>query len=270
MADEEQLPAEPATTVSNAAEAEPWPDPIFTVSLIVANVAIFFVMVARGVSFWTMNELQSLQWGANVAALTLGGQYWRLFTANFLHIGFIHLAFNMVMLFLLGRLAEYFYSSKDFLLLYAYAGLCSGLVGGMWQPYVTSAGASGAIFGISGAMLATLWRGDLPIEKEDRERVLSGVIQFTVLNLFIGGVQNYLPGIFHARVDSAGHIGGLLGGLLVGTVVGNHLSDGDGDKGHRRRAWLLLYLGFFLVLICAVFYWQGVSVHVQRGLPASR
>src|SRR4051812_537886 len=107
MKDEEQLPAGTGASASHTSEAEPWPDPIFTVSLIIANVAIFFVMVARGVSFWTTNELQSLQWGANLAPLTLGGQYWRLFTANFIHIGFIHLAFNMVMLFLLGRLAEY-------------------------------------------------------------------------------------------------------------------------------------------------------------------
>ena len=54
---------------------EAWPDPIFTVSLIVANVAIFLLMVARGVSFWTTTELQSLQWGANFGPLTLGGQY---------------------------------------------------------------------------------------------------------------------------------------------------------------------------------------------------
>lgn len=245
-----------------------WPDPIFTIALIAANVAIFVLMVMKGVSFWTTNEQQALRWGADLAPLTLGGQYWRLFTSNFIHIGFIHLAINMVMLFLLGRLAEYFYSSKDFLLLYVFTGLCSGLVGVTWEPYATSAGASGAIFGVSGVMLTTLLFGDLPIEKESKERVLTGVVQFTVLNLFIGGAQNYLPGIFHARVDNAGHIGGLLSGLVVGTVIGKHLTSSDSDKRYRTRAWLLLYLGFFIALVCAVYYWNGVTVHVQRGLPA--
>lgn len=249
-------------------QEEGWPDPVFTVALIVANTAIFLLMVAKGVSFWGTNEVQALRWGADFGPLTLGlqfGQFWRLFTSNFIHLGFVHLAFNMVVLFGLGRLAEYFYSSTDFLLLYTFTGLCSGLLGVVWEPFATSAGASGAIFGISGVMLTTLVLGDLPIEKESQEKILSGVIQFTVLNLFIGGAQNYLPGIFHARIDNAGHIGGLLSGLLVGAIFGKHLSDSGADRRYRRLAWLLLFAAFFIALVCAVYYFNGVTVHLQRS-----
>jgi rhomboid protease GluP len=251
-------------------QEQPWPDPIFTVSLIVANVAIFLLMVAKGVSFWSTNEQQALQWGANFGPLTLNiqsHQLWRLFTANFIHIGFLHLAINMIFLWALGRIAEYFFSSGDFLLLYTFTGTCSSLLGVIWQPNATSAGASGAIFGLSGALLVLLFRDALPVEKESREKLLSGVVRFTVLNLFVGGIQNYLPGIFHARVDNAGHIGGLLSGMLVGAVFAPHMGDSTVDQKFRRRTWILLYLGFFFLLILAFYYSNGMSVQVQRGLP---
>jgi rhomboid protease GluP len=253
MPEEQELAAQP--------QQDEWPDPVFTVSLIVANIAIFLLMVSRGVSFWTTNEYQALRWGADVAQLTLGQhQYWRLVTANFIHIGFVHLAFNMIVLFGLGRLAEYFFSATDFLLLYLYTGLCSGLLGVIWEPMATSAGASGAIFGISGVMLTTLLFADLPITKGSKEKVLSGVIQFTVLNLFIGGIQNYLPGIFHARIDNAGHIGGLVSGLVIGGVLCKHLGASDVDREYRRWAWAILFAAFLVLLALAVRHYQAMPL----------
>jgi rhomboid protease GluP len=255
---------------TQTAPTQEWPDPVFTIALIVANVAIWLLMVVKGVGFWTTNEQQALQWGADFGPLTLGvqaHQFWRLITANFIHLGFVHLAINMVFLWALGRITEYFFTSADFLLLYTFTGLCSGLLGVIWEPFATSAGASGAIFGISGVLLVTLLSNKLPIEKESREKLLSGVVQFTVLNLFVGGAQNYLPGIFHRRVDNAGHIGGLLAGLLVGAVFASHLGDTEADGRFRRRAWIALYAGFFLLFIAAFYYYNGVTVQVQRGLP---
>ena len=252
------------------APQQEWPDPIFTIALIVANVAIWLLMLAKGVGFWTINEPQALQWGADFGPLSLGAQFhqfWRLFTANFIHLGFVHLAINMIFLWALGRLAEYFFTSADFLLLYTFTGLCSGLLGVIWEPYATSAGASGAVFGISGVLLVTLLSGKLPLEKESKEKLLTGVVQFTVLNLFVGGAQNYLPGILHRRVDNAGHIGGLLAGLLVGAVFASHLGDTDADRKYRRWAWVFLYAGFFLLLVSAFYYFNVVTVQVQRGLP---
>ena len=255
---------------TKTAPQQEWPDPIFTIALIVANIAIWGLMLTKGVSFWTTNELQALQWGADFGPLTLSSQFhqfWRLFTSNFIHLGFVHLAINMVFLWALGRLAEYFFTSADFLLLYTFTGLCSGLLGVIWEPNATSAGASGAIFGISGVLLVTLLSNKLPLEKESREKLLTGVMQFTVLNLFVGGAQAYLPGILHRRVDNAGHIGGLLAGLLVGAVFASHLGDTEADRKYRRWAWIALYAGFVLLLVAAFYYFNGVSVQVQRGLP---
>jgi rhomboid protease GluP len=264
MSPEESRPAE--------AVQEPWPDPIFTYALIATNVAIFLLMVIKGTSFWSVNELEALRWGANFPPLSISFQYhqfWRLFTSNFVHLGLVHLAINMIFLWALGRIAEYFFTSVDFLLLYIFTGLCSALLGVIWEPLATSAGASGAIFGLSGVLLILLFRDVLPIEKESREKLLTGVIQFTVLNLFVGGAQNYLPGIFHARVDNAGHIGGLLSGMLIGAIFAPHMGDAQADHRYRRRAWILLYLGFFFLLILTVYYVNGVNVQFQRSLPAT-
>lgn len=255
---------------TKTAPQQEWPDPVFTIALIVANVAIWLMMLAKGAHFWTTNEQQALQWGADFGPLSLGvqfHQFWRLFTANFIHLGFVHLAINMVFLWALGRLAEYFFASMDFLLLYTFTGLCSGLLGVIWEPLATSAGASGAIFGISGALLIMLLSDKLPLEKESREKLLTGVVQFTVLNLFVGGAQNYLPGIFHRRVDNAGHIGGLLAGMLVGAVFASHLGETAADRKYRRWAWIALYVGFFILFIAAFYYYNGVTVQVQRGMP---
>lgn len=259
------MPDTPETTAPS--QDEEWPDPVFTISLIVANTAVFLLMVAKGVSFWTTNEYQALKWGADVAQLTLGQhQYWRLFTANFIHIGFVHLAFNMIVLFGLGRLAEYFFSATDFLLLYIYTGLCSALLGVVWEPMATSAGASGAIFGISGVMLTTLMFADLPITKESKEKVLNSVIWFTVANLFIGGIENYLPGIFHARIDNAGHIGGLVSGMVVGGVLCKHLGESEADREYRGWAWVTLLAVFLVLLALAARHYH--AAHPLPVIPA--
>ena len=240
------------------------PREIVTIILIAINILFFLWMVIHGVSFFSPTGIQVLRWGADSAQFSLGGQFWRLLASNYIHLGIIHLLINMVCLWGLGRLAETFYATNDYILLYTFTGLCSSLLSVCWKPHEISAGASGAIFGITGVMLATLQWGRLDLTPESKEQVFSGVLQFTVLNLFIGGAQNFLPGILHRQVDNAGHIGGLLSGLLVGALFGKRLDDSAASQAYRKRAWLVLFFGLAVALMMAVYRFNGVTIHVRH------
>jgi rhomboid protease GluP len=230
--------------------------------LIALNVLFYLYMVLRGVPAVSPNGLQVLPFGADNARYTLGGQLWRLLASNYIHFGILHLAVNMWCLWGLGRLAEAFYRPKDYILLYTFTGLCSSLLTVVWKPYGVSAGASGAIFGLAGLMLATLQWGKLPISKEAKEQIFKGVLQFAALNLFIGALQPH--------VDNAGHIGGLLGGIIVGIVLGKRLDDSESSRRYRRRAWLVLWMGLFLAIGYAFWLWNGVSIKFQRQSVPTR
>ncbi|HEX9121431.1 MAG TPA: rhomboid family intramembrane serine protease, partial [Terriglobales bacterium] len=133
-----------------------------TAVLVAINVLIFIAMVVKGASVTQPTSDQLLRWGANFGPLTLTGQWWRLLTAMFVHIGIVHLALNMWCLWELGTLAEYLYGPKTFLALYLLSGLAASIVSIGHNPLVVTAGASGAIFGLAGALIATLYLGKLP------------------------------------------------------------------------------------------------------------
>jgi rhomboid protease GluP len=245
----------PTTNRSQSAVIE---IPRFSVThvLVVLNVLFYIYMVFKGVPAVAPNGSQVLQWGADFGPLTLGGQFWRLLASNYIHFGILHLAANMWCLWGLGKLAEAFYSPRDYILLYTLTGLCSSLLTVVWKPNGISAGASGAIFGITGVMLATLQWGKLPISKVAKEHIFKGVLQFAALNLFIGAVQ--------VHVDNAGHIGGLLAGILVGIVLGGRLDNSEQSRRYRQTAWLIMWFGFLLALAYAFYMWNGISVQVSR------
>jgi membrane associated rhomboid family serine protease len=132
------------------------------------------------------------------------GEWYRLITSGFLHFGVIHLAFNMYLLFLLGRMIEPAISRMQFALLY-FAALAGGSAGAMLlQPSGLHGGASGAVFGLMGAaFIGFRQRGINPFA--------TGIGTLLVLNLVITFA---LPGI-----SIGGHLGGVLVGALAGAVV---------------------------------------------------
>ena len=150
--------AEPHT--SNPVLTTRTPVPL-TAVLVGINVLVFIAMVVKGASVTQPTADQILRWGANFGPLTLTGQWWRLLTAMFVHIGLVHLALNMWCLWELGLLAEYLYGPKTFLALYLMSGLAASIVSLARNPLVVTAGASGAIFGLAGALIATLYLGKL-------------------------------------------------------------------------------------------------------------
>jgi membrane associated rhomboid family serine protease len=186
------------------------PKPIVTRVLIGANVAVYLVMVAAGISWISPTQWDLIRVGADFGPLTLSGQWWRLLTNMFVHIGIIHLALNMWCLWYVGDLAERFMGRKAFTFLYFASGLAASLGSEAWDPVRASAGASGAIFGAVGGMVSYLYLKKAPIDLRFAKERLKSLAIFIGVNL-VWGLQS--------GIDNAAHVGGLLGGLVIGAFI---------------------------------------------------
>ena len=244
-------------------ETAPWSRPqsssmIVTQVIFGANVAVFIAMaLAIGGEMLSNPPGQALvAWGANFGPLTVGGQWWRLLTCLFIHGGLLHIAFNMWCLWDLGRLAESVYGHWTFAVVYLLSGLSASIGSVLWNPVVLSVGASGAIFGIAGALIASFYLGEFSLPKAAVSGMLRSVVVFVGYNLFFGAVI--------ARTDNAAHIGGLVMGLLLGALIAKVAPAQDAI--FQRIAVLLLGA----VLVAGGALWLARSraylVHRQSGL----
>ncbi|MEO7108273.1 MAG: rhomboid family intramembrane serine protease [Rhodoferax sp.] len=209
-------PIEPFASNPNASltammTAHPRRVPV-TTGLLAVNVLVFALMLFAGAGFWhTPNGVQ-LAWGANFGPATQDGQWWRLFTALFIHFGVIHLAVNMWALWDVGRLVEQLYGRWRFFLLYILSGLLGNLVSLVLHGnQAVSGGASGAIFSLYGALLVFLWRERHSVEPGEFRWLFGGAAVFALLMLCVG--------FFVQGIDNAAHGGGLLAGALLGLVL---------------------------------------------------
>ena len=180
-----------------------------TTGLIVINVLVFFLLSLRGD---TESGYFMLQYGAMYEPLvTEGHEYYRLITSLFLHFGIQHLLNNMVMLGALGYQLENEIGRIKFLLIYFISGIGGNLCSLYWNvshgQHVISAGASGAIFGLMGALLY--------IVAVNRGRLgrLSGrgMLIMVALSLYFG--------LTSSGVDNSAHIGGLICGILITVLL---------------------------------------------------
>lgn len=192
------------------------PRAFVTPTLVALNVAVFLAMCIGGMNIITPDGETALRWGSNFGPMTISGQWWRLFSSTFIHFGILHLAFNMWALFQNGRTIERLFGSMRFLLLYAFAGLTGSAASLLWNPQVNSAGASGAIFGIFGGLLAFVInpRNDVPKDVMTEHR--NSTLVFAAYSLFYG--------FAHSGIDNAAHIGGLSGGFLMGLLLARPLN----------------------------------------------
>jgi rhomboid protease GluP len=183
------------------------PQPGYTITplLINLNILIFVIMVFSGVHFISPDSESLLRWGANFKPATLGGQPWRLLTCCFLHIGVFHLLMNMYALLFIGMLLEPLMGKSRFLTAYLLTGILSSLTSLWWHDNTVSAGASGAIFGMYGVVLALLTTSLADPGK--RSSLLSSIAVFVGYNLLYG---------LKGGIDNAAHIGGLLSGIVIG------------------------------------------------------
>lgn len=177
--------------------------PIVTYGIIGINILVWILMTLAGGST-NINVL--VKFGAMYAPLVIMGQYWRFITPMFLHIGLMHLAFNSYALYNLGSLAEKIYGSARFVIIYAVAGI-TGSVFSFLFTWAVSAGASGAIFGLLGALLY-FGRKRPGVFKKGFTANLVGIL---LINLFIG--------FSSSGIDNFAHIGGFIGGYISSHIV---------------------------------------------------
>ncbi|WP_051681518.1 rhomboid family intramembrane serine protease [Virgibacillus alimentarius] len=177
--------------------------PFFTYLLILINTIMFFLLELNGGS---QNIATLIYYGANYNPALLDGQWWRILTSMFLHIGFAHLFMNMLALFYLGTIVEKIYGSWRFILIYFMAGAGGGLASFAFTISV-SAGASGALFGLFGALLFF----GLIYKKLFFQTMGKGLLIIIGINLIFGFL---VP-----QIDNGAHLGGLLTGFLATAII---------------------------------------------------
>lgn len=181
-----------------------------TALLVDINLIVFIAMVLSGVSFISPRSPDLVAWGANTTAHTAAGEWWRIVTCLFIHGGFMHLLMNLFGLVIAGILLETMLGSVRYALVYFASGIAASLSSLCWHDQVVSVGASGAVFGLLGAL-----GGILLLQRRSEFDASRGLLMFVALyaglNLVLGFI---LPGI-----DNAAHIGGLLCGLVLGPAL---------------------------------------------------
>ena len=182
--------------------------PYATWLLLAANVALFLLTELLGSS--TAKETL-VRLGAMESWLISSGEYWRLFTAMFLHSGLIHLGFNVIGLFIFGQQLERLYGHSRFLVIYILGGLAGSVTSYAFNlsvtQYAIGVGASGALFGTLGALTAFFLSNRSRLGETGRQTLI-GLVVLASINLFVGFI---IPGI-----DNFAHIGGFAGGFLLG------------------------------------------------------
>ena len=177
-----------------------------------------------------------IEYGANLDVLVKNGEYYRLLTSMLLPSGLLHLFFNMYALYIIGPQVESFFGKTKYLIIYLLSGISGSLLSVAFNVNTVSVGASGAIFGLFGALLyfGYNYRGYLG------NVIKSQILPVVIINLIFGFIST--------GDDVAGHIGGLIGGIIVSSVLGS--SDEKGIDINRIIICLIyfvfiIYLGLF-------------------------
>lgn len=208
--------------------------PILTYLLIIINVIIFALMYIYGNGSEDTNTL--VNFGANYIPLVKSGEYYRIITSAFLHIGILHLLFNMYALFVIGTQIEYLYGRFKYFFIYIFSAIMGSLFTvALSSSNTVSAGASGAIFGLLGSMLyfGYNYRGYIG------NSIINQVIPVILLNVVIGFTT---PGI-----GNAAHIGGLIGGYIISMMLG--IDSKDETKSKINGFILTVALTIFMIYI---------------------
>ncbi len=182
--------------------------PVATLTLIALCFVVFFLEKLAGGS---ERIRVLLEFGASYGPFTRRGQYWRLVMPMFIHITWLHILLNMYALWILGPLLERIYGYGRFSVIYVASGITSAWLS-MELSHAVSAGASGAIFGVAGAMLTTGYLHREVVPPRWGRAFGKGMVILILLNLGIGLALPHL-------IDNWGHVGGLFGGMILAGLI---------------------------------------------------
>jgi rhomboid protease GluP len=219
------------------------PRPVITPILIAINVVAFAAMLATGFSFTNPSAESFLRWGADFGPLTTHGQWWRLVTAAFVHGSFVHLLMNMLILLSIGLFTERLFGRVGFIVLYLFAGIGGNLASLALHPFTVAMGASGAIFGLYGGLLAVLLLHRNTVPRPRIIAIAKSAAIFIAINL--------LYGLSQSNVDMAAHIGGLASGFLLGCGLTGPLVPADPDW-RQGRSLVVALAGTALAVVLAL------------------
>jgi len=206
-----------------------------TYGIIAINSVVYLFSALLSGSIVDMNMQVLVNMGALYGPLTvLKGEWWRLFTAMFLHGGMTHILMNMVSLYIIGRGMEMYFSAKSYLSIYLFSGLLGGLASLYMHPESVGIGASGAIFGVFGALAGFF----IAHRKHIGEHTRVFMKEFAVIIAI-----NLVIGFSLPEVDVSAHVGGLTVGFLGGYLLS------------KDPRFLLLYSGLMVLLIAAVIFY---------------
>ena len=229
-----------------------------TWTLLAINVAVFLWMITHGVSVTDPSPRDLIRFGAtDTERILFYGEWYRLLTATFVHVGLIHIATNMWCLWNLGLLGEPLLGPWGLVAVYFLTGIAGNLLSLAWNVGLAvvrhdpsgllsvGAGASGAVFGIAGILIVLLSNRQLPIPAVELSRLRRSVIQFAVLNLVIGLGANLTSFI---RIDNLAHLGGFLSGLALGPPLVPRMTSGR-ERYFSRQKITFGLAGLLLLLI---------------------
>jgi membrane associated rhomboid family serine protease len=197
--------------------------------------------------------------GRRVRPNTLSGQYWRLLSPAFVHIGILHIFLNMWCLWSLGRLLERLVGPFTTLGIYLLTAVGASLLSLSWDPMRVGAGASGAIFGITGTLIPVLYYGNLNFPAESVRKLLGYVVRFSLINLLYG---------LRGHVNNMAHLGGLITGLLAGVFLARSFSLPSEERGAQRRTVLTVAALAMVALFIPVARAKSYAVEMHKGLLA--
>jgi membrane associated rhomboid family serine protease len=215
-----------------------------TRTLIGINVAVFALMLLTGAGLVVPNPVIHVAFGSNYGPLTFGGEPWRLLTSAFIHFGIVHLVFNMYALHNGGELIEKLFGRARFATVYLLAALGGSVASSWWDPLRNSAGASGAVFGVYGALLAFFLMRRQEIPAATLRFVGRGAATLLGYSLFFGAVSPF--------VDNSAHVGGLLAGAASGALLARPLDLGARAVPRPRQVALVIAaVGLVLLLMAS-------------------
>ena len=224
-----QKSLEESKTVENVFKIK---KPIITYSIIAINIIVFILMYILGNG--STDPYTLIKFGANYRGSVINHEFYRLITCAFIHIGFMHLTLNTYSLYVIGVQLESYFGKLKYIIIYLFSAITASLMSVILTDSI-SAGASGALFGLLGALLYFGYHYRV---------FLGGVLKSQIIPLII---VNLAFGFMMSGIDNAAHIGGLIGGFLIAMAVGvpNKSSKSDIINGIIMS---IIYISFLLFM----------------------